>query len=615
MEVRDHPNHPNIPYEALSWCWGKAKWTEPIQIKDGGRPQTLNVLPNLKKALVALRHKSKRRILWVDAICIDQNNPIEKSLQVPMMAHIYGNALRVLVWLGDGDLHSQRALNFVNTKLLRFREFDHLREDPETAEKWESFIRLMRRPWFSRRWVIQEIAMAKEGIMQCGAHSIRWEDFADAVSLFIEMDKKTRRYSRTVIDTLAAPHLVDVISKLFQRTDSGEQQRALSLEYLVFNLSPFETTDPRDTVYALLSLAKDVLRQTDQRPELNEASPAIRRTARTNSNLSAQSYPVDYKQSTLSVYRHFMEYCIRRSERTRAMDIICRPWAPCPSFSPASPECPKLPSWIMSLDEAPFRSDLGHDIYTATPRKNADPLVSMPGKDHQSYSAAGVLPWTEWRFQERQDSYSMLVNGFVVDEVSEVTEPALLGNIPAEWCSAAGWTDPGYDEPPEAFWKTLIADGGPQGRAPRHYRRACKDAFHGLYPGQDLSSSAIVSETPNSAIADFLRRVQATTWNRCLCRTKRGRIGLVHRNTKEGDLVCILYGCSVPVVFRKFKKPQEEVQADGKPDPPRAQYNATGDNEWYYELIGPCYLHGMMGGEAIAFKNEQGITNKTFDIR
>lgn len=88
----------DAPYEALSYTWGARHGTVPITCDN----QTLFVTPNCESALRHLRNKFTRRVLWIDAICIDQSSIDEKNVQVPLMGGIYSLARNVIIWLGPG---------------------------------------------------------------------------------------------------------------------------------------------------------------------------------------------------------------------------------------------------------------------------------------------------------------------------------------------------------------------------------------------------------------------------------------------------------------------------------------------------------------------------------
>ncbi|OCK81951.1 HET-domain-containing protein, partial [Lepidopterella palustris CBS 459.81] len=83
-------------YEALSYVWGSPRGTIPISC-DG---KSLLVTPNLLEALRRIRHFRYTRLLWVDAICINQDDPMERSVQVQAMRDIYAKAANVIIWLG-----------------------------------------------------------------------------------------------------------------------------------------------------------------------------------------------------------------------------------------------------------------------------------------------------------------------------------------------------------------------------------------------------------------------------------------------------------------------------------------------------------------------------------
>lgn len=107
ISVADLSNSPR--YEALSYRWGDASETRLITIEDEERGATtkFQITVNLFLAMTRLRCESER-MLWVDAICIDQQNEVEKSVQVGMMRNIYEKAQRTLIWLGEESNNSRK---------------------------------------------------------------------------------------------------------------------------------------------------------------------------------------------------------------------------------------------------------------------------------------------------------------------------------------------------------------------------------------------------------------------------------------------------------------------------------------------------------------------------
>lgn len=138
------------PYEALSYVWGSPAETQPIFIRaqNSQNEQIVHITVNLHEALLRLRTHYLDRILWVDAVCINQENTQEKEQQIQLMAKTYGLANRVVVWLGESADDSDQAL----------RELRHAGgHSPENISDSESLhhalITLLDRPWFRRIWV------------------------------------------------------------------------------------------------------------------------------------------------------------------------------------------------------------------------------------------------------------------------------------------------------------------------------------------------------------------------------------------------------------------------------------------------------------------------------
>src|SRR5215469_5673314 len=115
-------------YHALSWCWGtepRERWRKELLVHEKETVSIFLISTNLEAALKALRHsvaEGEVRKLWIDAICINQDDLDEKSAQIPLMAQIYPQAEVVNVWLGPGDKYSKRALNFMKNNVLKLWE-------------------------------------------------------------------------------------------------------------------------------------------------------------------------------------------------------------------------------------------------------------------------------------------------------------------------------------------------------------------------------------------------------------------------------------------------------------------------------------------------------------
>jgi hypothetical protein len=131
-------------YEALSYAWGSLEKPCSISIKK----ENLAVTNNLHSALLRLRDRALERVLWVDAVCIDQDNNEERKHQVELMAKIYSNAHRVIVWLGEGGGNVEGALEDI-----RLAADEESIEGPENDINQEGIRELLGQEWFQRIWV------------------------------------------------------------------------------------------------------------------------------------------------------------------------------------------------------------------------------------------------------------------------------------------------------------------------------------------------------------------------------------------------------------------------------------------------------------------------------
>tara|TARA_R110002003_G_scaffold1926_2_gene23733 strand:- start:5380 stop:8391 length:3012 start_codon:yes stop_codon:yes gene_type:complete len=359
-----------LKYEALSWCWGKSAEDYTVLIDRHGKTYKKRVRKDLALALKYLRKPDATRTLWIDAICINQADDQERNQQVQMMSRVYTRAKEVCIWLGEDTHESKVAIDFISREITQLTNFDAISSDKTYTEKWHALMMLMQREWFSRRWVVQEIALARRARIYCGPDSISWKDFAVAVELFVEVETATHRLSEVMqkdekfrhvpgwfehVSELGASLLVQATGKVFraQRTpldgnDDGNEEykwrastiRAfqtidpldrrslLSLEYLVTTMFIFQATECRDSIYSMLAIARDANPYAETSLRTDDLSIPI--MSLFDSFLAEKPFAVDYARPYADVCRDFVEFCINRKTRldpAQALDILCRPWA------------------------------------------------------------------------------------------------------------------------------------------------------------------------------------------------------------------------------------------------------------------------------------------------
>jgi hypothetical protein len=134
-------------YEALSYVWGDSRKTQPICVDGHQFPVTVN----LRAALKCLRGRFLERIIWVDAVCINQENLEEREQQVQLMAKIYSKAHRVIVWLGGETVDTKGALEDI-----RLVANEELTERSKKEINQQAILNLLQQPWFQRIWVREQ---------------------------------------------------------------------------------------------------------------------------------------------------------------------------------------------------------------------------------------------------------------------------------------------------------------------------------------------------------------------------------------------------------------------------------------------------------------------------
>ncbi|KAH8652696.1 heterokaryon incompatibility protein-domain-containing protein, partial [Tricladium varicosporioides] len=245
-------------YAALSYTWGNT--TKPCDIIVNGSNMT--VTKNGYLALQDLRYQEKDRVLWVDALCIDQNNKTEQGQQVQQMGSIYSGATRVLIWLGEATYDTDYVMYYI--KQLEEEGLKHTFNGQEISEKqwvniWSALVcdlrpdqrdllveglqSLLRRSWFKRVWIIQETANAQVAEIVCGGKSV-------SASVFARMPP--------LLKISPDPHcqpILDIMPGSLRNSSWWAKKRDLYTMLNKFRNS--EATDPKDKIYALLGISSN----------------------------------------------------------------------------------------------------------------------------------------------------------------------------------------------------------------------------------------------------------------------------------------------------------------------------------------------------------------------
>ncbi|KAJ9638365.1 hypothetical protein H2199_007052 [Coniosporium tulheliwenetii] len=527
-------------YFALSYTWGKENNCRPIKIDDA----KFYVTPTLE---CVLRQIQARKVptLWVDAICINQSDDAEKTVQVRLMGRIYHCAYSVIIWLGEEKppttglaidfLNQHITLDYVN--ISHSHDLGRTRNNPEYTAAWDAVGQdLMKREWWRRMWVIQETALARRLIIYCGQHTLVWDrlqiatEFARAYDLPI--------FHRTAAERAGSGAFMDNSNwkSIYRRKMVTGAPMPIS-EILMNNISCF-SKDPRDMIFSLLGLATDV----DGAPELDP----------------------DYEKSVKQVYTDFVKFQVRKHG---FLDIICA------SKHPKTQ--PDLPSWV------PDWSNLRDNVSVLFSSFEHDPFAG----DQYVYCASRGLLETV-RFSE--DDRILSVVGIQVDTIATMGEPSygmeeFFSDVDAWFRLALGANLEksehdyvGGGNTLDAFNRTLTADKTRSGHRAQEGQRGFEAVMveenelpESYRQVQDLT----LEERQRFWMMDALQAMMFRVARRRLLITKKGYLGLGPPDTELGDSVFIIAGCTVPIILRKK------------------------DEQWRF--VGESFVTGIMDGEIV----------------
>jgi ankyrin repeat protein len=238
-----------VPYEALSYTWGDPTRFQKITING----KAMEVTENLFAALKYVRQEDADRVLWIDAICIDQTNQKERGHQVQQMGDIYKHAEKVIVWLGHGTVDTDVAMDIIgqlHSLVVRrghsLESWNHYSDSLSSTLKnrmLAGVLDLLKRPWFRRVWVLQEVANARVATIVCGDKAVSARTFG-LVPSFLGM----------TLD----PHIQAVLEVMpgVLRRESWYSTKP-TLYTLLLKFRDSQASQPRDKIFALLGMSSD----------------------------------------------------------------------------------------------------------------------------------------------------------------------------------------------------------------------------------------------------------------------------------------------------------------------------------------------------------------------
>lgn len=557
-------------YEALSYVWGDPNNT--VNIRCNGLRVAITV--SLAESLRNFRHSSEPRVLWADALCINQNNNQEKGHQVKRMGEVYANAKRTLVWLGCDDQNiAEGAFAAIREAIVYFGvEFlaanqSLLEMEPFTKpypicmdrQRWVGVARLLNFQWFTRLWTVQEAAIAKECRMFWGPVSI---NIADALELCSWFTLRTDFHH--VIASLVRP--VESLSTpntslyLYYNSCLPErwQELRIGLAYLFarFNEKTFwtvlrgsrslEASDPRDHVYAFLGC-----------PAAIDSEGRMLVQADYTSSIDDLSLRLAYSLMKDAAEGPFVLPAIHHDSRHKLLDRTYPSWVPVWHVGgKARPNIAEPIFW--------FQAGGTRELFTATQHGGNCLAVGACTFD--------TVVWRSNTIRLDQTGLDLTyastsgLNGIFIDT---------LWNDVIQSSSQLGITVRQPD-----FLRSLIigypSDEGPSTISDERQQSSFDIYRKSISAARQSDPEAVVMSPGEKRDARYFKSMLQDLCNASIFLTRDGRIGVAPQGVliEVGDVCCIIFGATVPFLL-------------------------TPAREGRHMLISDCYIHGVMNGEII----------------
>jgi Heterokaryon incompatibility protein (HET) len=581
-------------YEALSYVWGTAVFERDVYIERRRYP----IAEHLDYALRYLRHRDRNRVLWVDALCINQHDTIERNGQVTMMRDIYQNCSADIAWLGplkklgEDEMASEYGVNkgvyqepMLTEETLRcgfdlfeeiqnrdiatlqvmeerwqsgnFDEGEYLLDPPPTTTVQSSPIYLMRkrqrllleavflRPsLWSRIWIVQELACAPKVILRGGRYTLDW----DLVSSFLADES----YADAFHGPFGHGHVTPAMEKIFSKAKKIEQQRklmrrwrpgdhGLTLFDVLARFRDQKSTDPRDKVYGILGLVSE-----------------------------EHALKVQYQKTKAEVFAAATAELIRLRQD---FDILCQnPWELPAAFQSSRR---RLPSWVADFgNQLPVLSD-----------ENENGNREFMFAQRQIFSASSSTCEGRWQVL---DGIILQLYGYMLDKIHARRQQDPSQTRQVDDRGLLYWKGGPNEEDIykvtgetifQALWRTWVTD--------------CKAYPISRLDGGDIAhDSTIFQQLLGKPGLDdgawnkaFHKLRSKTMWTRnkknwSFFTSQSGLFILARQHAMDGDVVAVVEGGKVPFILR-----------------PVGHRTAR---ENCFEFVSPAYVHGYMDREAAA---------------
>lgn len=471
------------------------------------------------------------------------------------MSTIYKRAARVNIWLGKESLGSNETFQFLKDvanpwTVGRFGNIDDWVADlapvvsGEKSSKsvgWSLLRDIFRRNYFTRRWVVQEVALSARAVVLCGDAEVSWEEFATALHSLVSGFTGLQREDHEVLTNI---QMMDLIYRQHRSVLNTEPEDRFDILEILTSFDSFECADSRDRLFALLGLD--------------------------DSSLAA--YEPDYEKSATDAYVEFAKHCL---QRPNGLDLLNCAGAHRDDSLPSW-----IPCWTVMARYKPF---LHNDYFTAG---------FIEDESFEGLDMGDMQPTRPLAFHLEDNV--LVLQGYIVDTVNSSRTQSFTGfrnpeqlrtNID-EWSDFlystidSSATSPRHVDTndDDLFWERLLVMLTINPPLPETERWAGQmhtwkfnvdpwardERVQSVKTGfSQIRDRKIHLSTKSTEAWHFARFCSATMSGRCVFQTEQGRFGIAPFGTAEGDQVAVFLGARTPFIVRKVPGKDQQYKIIG----------------------------------------------------
>lgn len=568
-------------YEALSYVWGPPVFPERLYLPSGH----LSITANLAAALRQFRYSDRQRQLWVDAVCIDQQNHVEKAYQVRLMSQLYRNTECVLAWLGESHSNTRAIFGILEGLAAAHQLFEVNRdasffeviqmtefEDPETETNIQEFANslfsspimntLLHLPWFERLWIIQEAVLPSRAQICWGCETLDLDRFMLSIKVFLRVARKSP--TSVLKDWLHIVFLCDLRESFHDLLVGHGGNKTRLMECNLFNLATnFSSSkacqNDMDRIFGLLGLQSNEERW----------------------------FEANYEGSVESVYFDFALKAFGSVNPERILREAIRRYDS--TGNPHQSMSIRLPSWVADWRYTGVTSEFSIENFqsaTSLPKNHSCDIKNLPFVGFGGVKVDTIAHELSTIFSNRDELHSL--EDIWKSHPTELInlKDFLLEHLPID-------TSLAIEDVTEAFIRTILSD--------RAFVRSLqgdetKIDLGSLYTWWLCFENNYTNETDgstfpvNSEKARVPRETSPRSGNFII--TKTGHMGIGPLFARTGDVVAIFDGFTTPYILRPVL-PDQPLRPPVYS--PNKEEGFVPDEQW--EVIGECYLYGFMDNQ------------------